>query len=661
MENYISLLNEYQQKSGSTVKYVEGSNEGPSHLKTFTCRVIVNGTSYPDGTGKTKKEAKQNAARNALADMKGSHNIESTTSSKPVNSNNVTITQRNFIGWLNEYSQKSKLEFKTRESTKMDPGSTTQLCTYVCKYVCNDKEFPEAFGKTKKEAREAAAYCVHIELCQTQNTEVNENCNGTVRSEDASVSAKDSLNSSFSEDSRSTTPDNNYIACLNDFCQKHKRVLEFKLVNKSGPPHNPEFVYKVIINGKEYPEAQGRNSRETRHLAAQHAWAEIMECSFTAQSSEDDTSSRSSEILSQSEEKSSTSDSVVFKDSSCPPMAISPVRSLDTKAKIKLAPSFLSPNGLSNSKGDGPNMNGHNPPKPSAEQTANQIMKSRFLEDFDTISPVGKGGFGRVFRARRKLENKYFAVKIVKSTKKALREVSALAELYHPNIVRYNTAWFEDTMYRHDSSDSYSNSDSGSSTGTTFLYIQMELCEGDTLRVWIDKRNNPNEQCPERRRDAAHISKQILQAVQYIHSKGLIHRDLKPANIMFGSEGGVKVGDFGLVTAAENDNDDQLMERTKKTGTRTYMSPEQVTQCYDVKVDIFALGLTYFELLWNLVTKTEKDKIWDNIKSRKFPAQFSEMFGFEHKLIDKMLRHNPEDRPDATALIDELNQHSTVL
>ncbi len=50
----------------------------------------------------------------------------------------------------------------------------------------------------------------------------------------------------------------------------------------------------------------------------------------------------------------------------------------------------------------------------------------------------------------------------------------------------------------------------------------------------------------------------------------------QPKNIMFSSEGTVKVGDFGLVTVAESDNDVQLLERTKRTGTRVYMSPEQV-------------------------------------------------------------------------------------
>ncbi len=50
----------------------------------------------------------------------------------------------------------------------------------------------------------------------------------------------------------------------------------------------------------------------------------------------------------------------------------------------------------------------------------------------------------------------------------------------------------------------------------------------------------------------------------------------QPKNIMFSSEGTVKVGDFGLVTAAENDNDEQLAGAAKRTGTRVYMSPEQV-------------------------------------------------------------------------------------
>uniref|UniRef100_A0A8C2BLP5 non-specific serine/threonine protein kinase n=1 Tax=Cyprinus carpio TaxID=7962 RepID=A0A8C2BLP5_CYPCA len=440
----------------------------------------------------------------------------------------------------------------------------------------------------------------------------------------------------LADESRSTTPDNNFIALLNNYSQKHKHALDFNLVERRGPPHDPEFVYKVVINGKEYPEGQGKSAKEAKQHAAQRAWSEINEHSgWTTQSSEDDSSSQTQETSKSpdaqhssksSSESPSSSSFIVFKDSSAvsSPMAKSPV-----------------------SPGD---------------QPSNQAVKSRFLEDFDSICRIGKGGFGRVFKARRKLENTHYAVKIVKSREKALREVGALAGFNNGNIVRYYTAWVEDTAYRYDSSESYSHSDSGSDPVTKYLYIQMELCEGDTLYAWIDNRNSSHVGCPERRTDAAQISRQVMKAVEYIHSKSFIHRDLKPLNIMFNSEGTVKVGDFGLVTTAENDNDMQLLERTKGTGTLSYMSPEQVAHTsYDKKVDIYALGLVYFELIWKLATVFEKSQIWKDIRSRKFPPQFSRKLNFEHKLIDQMLRPRPEERPDASELFSELDRYTNIL
>ncbi|KAK7149068.1 hypothetical protein R3I93_013161 [Phoxinus phoxinus] len=684
--SYISLLNEYQRTANCIVEYEEGPTEGPSHDHTFTMRAIVNGQRFPDGIGKTKKEARQSAAKNALDGLKSSPNIESTTSPVQNISNNTNIPLRNYTCWLNEHSQKNRLLFKARETTKMDPGNAIQLCTYYCKYVCGEREFPEAYGNNKKEAKEAAAFRVYEELFKTQNTEViDENSNKAQGSEVAACSASmDRLSLSIADDSRSSTTDHNYIAFLNEFCQKNKRVLHFKLVERRGPPHNPDFVYnKVVIDGKEYPEGQGKSLKQAKQHAAQRAWSELRDQSgWTTESSEDDISPQTQEtsnsedarLSSNSSCETPSSSDIVFKDSSAvsSPMAISPCVNLephspgparlDVKPKIKLAPTFLlSPNGLAQGKENVPKMNAQNLAKSSGDQPSNQAIKSRFLEDFDSISSIGKGGFGRVFKARRMLENKYYAVKIVKSRDKALREVGALSDFNNANIVRYYTAWEEDTAYRHESSETISDSSSGQ--GTKFLYIQMELCEGDTLRVWIDKRNSPKESFPERRADAARISRQVLTAVDYIHSKGLIHRDLKPPNIMFSSDGGVKVGDFGLVTAAEKDNDEQLLERTKRTGTRSYMSPEQATHTsYDKKVDIYALGLIYFELIYNLITAHEKKKIWEDIRrNRVFPPKFSKEFTFEHKLIDRMLSASPDDRPDATELIRELDQYFSVL
>ncbi|KAI7790360.1 interferon-induced, double-stranded RNA-activated protein kinase isoform X2 [Triplophysa rosa] len=664
-ETYVSKLNEYQQKTGFKVQYEEGSTEGPSHDKTFTCTAVVNGTRHPEATGKTKKEAKQNAARNAFTAIRSTHNTPFCPNPTPNNFHKKIIARQNPISWLNEYSQRNRVEFKLREFTKTDPASSTPFFTYVCKYVRGDKEYPEAYGKSKKEAKEAAAKYVYEEL-STNSEGHDKNCSNAPGSEMSALSANMD-HCSLAEDSQSSTPDNNYITYLNEYCQKHNCVIDYKLIDKRGPAHTPEFVYKVVIDGTEFSEGHGKSTKEAKQHAAQKGWTELQQRSDgNTQSSEEDTSSQTSQIHKSAESKmctsvSSSSGSVVFRDPVSSPMAVSPAMSpVDVKPKIRLAPNFnLSPSASSKIKGDASNMNITNQTKPSSNPTVTQVVKSRFFEDFDSISRVGKGFFGRVFKARRKLENQYFAVKIVKVTKKSWREVAALSKLNHPNIVRYNTCWVEETSYRPECSESNSTSDSGSSLDTEFLYIQMELCEGDTLHVWINQRNSLNEDTDtERRKDATHIFHQILQAVQYIHSKELIHRDLKPANIMFGSEGGVKVGDFGLVTAV--DNDDEQQKRSRKTGTRSYMSPEQLTQFYDKKVDIFALGLIYFELLWKLETVNEKSKIWGDIKGRKFPPQFSKKFDFEHKLIHEMLNDNSKDRPEAGELTSELRNCSTV-
>ncbi|KAI5108484.1 interferon-induced, double-stranded RNA-activated protein kinase, partial [Silurus meridionalis] len=143
-----------------------------------------------------------------------------------------------------------------------------------------------------------------------------------------------------------------------------------------------------------------------------------------------------------------------------------------------------------------------------------------------------------------------------------------------------------------------------------YLYIQMELCEGETLCEWIEQRNDHPEKYPERRQDATMIIKQVLEAVDYVHSKNHIHRDLKPANIMFGHNGEVKVGDFGLATKEKEKEDDKSLLERSKAGTFSYMSPEQrKEQAYNRKVDIYAVGLIYFEMLWCFKTETEKSKV----------------------------------------------------
>nr|KAG5697293.1 hypothetical protein BaRGS_004959 [Batillaria attramentaria] len=146
----------------------------------------------------------------------------------------------------------------------------------------------------------------------------------------------------------------------------------------------------------------------------------------------------------------------------------------------------------------------------------------------------------------------------------------------------------------------------GSPSPRLFLYIQMQLCKLETLKDWL-LMNTLNRD----RSTVLNIFDQIVCAVDHVHSSGLIHRDLKPSNIFFALDGTVKVGDFGLVTAAENQEGDvhtvsgsATDKHTAEVGTQLYMSPEQVQKKpYDQKVDIFSLGMIFLELLMPFSTE----------------------------------------------------------
>lgn len=153
---------------------------------------------------------------------------------------------------------------------------------------------------------------------------------------------------------------------------------------------------------------------------------------------------------------------------------------------------------------------------------------SRYAEDFIEEQPLGRGGFGQVVIAKNKLDGRRYAIKkisfsSVKSPRyeRIQREVKSLAQLDHPNIVRYHSAWLEEYRESHNMTDTedeagsllYSRTeDSGSKTTCTFsssldldfsppsrrpstptptrtIYIQMELCKF-TLFDWIKQRNH---------------------------------------------------------------------------------------------------------------------------------------------------------------------------
>jgi translation initiation factor 2-alpha kinase 3 len=199
----------------------------------------------------------------------------------------------------------------------------------------------------------------------------------------------------------------------------------------------------------------------------------------------------------------------------------------------------------------------------------------------------------------------------------------------------------------------------------------MELCDKITLREWLHRNNNSEDKL-----ERIWIFKQITQAVDYVHESGLMHRDLKPSNIFFSKEGTVKVGDFGLVTAigsdkclpTRNHSRDDLLEcinssavssngsrdprHTNNVGTCLYMSPEQLAGSpYCNKVDVFSLGVIFFELLNPFKTEMERLNTLQQVRERQFPKFFTSCFPEESELSKKLLSEKPSERPTANEIL----------
>uniref|UniRef100_A0A1A7WL34 Eukaryotic translation initiation factor 2-alpha kinase 1 n=1 Tax=Iconisemion striatum TaxID=60296 RepID=A0A1A7WL34_9TELE len=201
------------------------------------------------------------------------------------------------------------------------------------------------------------------------------------------------------------------------------------------------------------------------------------------------------------------------------------------------------------------------------------------------------------------------------------------------------------------------------------LYIQMQLCE-HSLKDWISERNarpikNQISGTPYDGVDTEHtlsLLRNILEGVEYIHSRGIMHRDLKPRNIfLHGHDCHVRIGDFGLACRdiifddhrRTTSHGDAGSDHTSGVGTFVYAAPEQLKGShYDSKSDMYSIGVLLFELFQPFGTEMERVQTLRDLRDGKIPDLFSHKWPVLAKYIMKLTRKEPSARPTAKRLLE---------
>jgi Tol biopolymer transport system component len=274
------------------------------------------------------------------------------------------------------------------------------------------------------------------------------------------------------------------------------------------------------------------------------------------------------------------------------------------------------------------------------------------LSHYEITAHLGSGGMGDVYQATDSKLGRSVAVKLLPESfahdadrvARFEREARVLASLNHPNIA---------AIYGlEDSKDK--------------KFLVMELVPGETLAERILRGPIPID-------ESAVIAKQIAEALEAAHEKGVIHRDLKPANIKVTADGKVKVLDFGLAKAYEQDSENSSLSNSPTIatmaatnagvifGTAGYMSPEQASgKPVDKRSDVWSFGVVLWEMVSGkrlfeaeTISHTMADVLRSPIEFDTLPAAVPRSIrGLLRRCLDRNVQHRLRDIGEARIVLE---------
>uniref|UniRef100_A0A5B6Z4M5 non-specific serine/threonine protein kinase n=1 Tax=Davidia involucrata TaxID=16924 RepID=A0A5B6Z4M5_DAVIN len=246
---------------------------------------------------------------------------------------------------------------------------------------------------------------------------------------------------------------------------------------------------------------------------------------------------------------------------------------------------------------------------------------------------LGEGTFAKVKFARNVETGENVAIKILDKGKvlkhkmfgQIKREISTMKLIRHPNIIRMCEVMASKTK----------------------IYIVLEFVTGGELFDKIARKGRLKED------EARKYFQQLINAVDYCHSRGVFHRDLKPENLLLDANGVLKVSDFGLSALPQQVREDGLLHTT--CGTPNYVAPEVISnKGYDgAKADLWSCGVILFVLMAGYLPFEESNLI--ALYKKIYKADFSCPPWFSSsakKLIKRILDPNPLTRITIAEVIE---------